>query len=92
VLTLLYDKTFPPKPASASSNIIRGLSAHGQRDARQFNYHAQPGAEGDEEDVEKLQREIEEVMKGGGDLRGDSVVNLQEADEDIYEDESGEDL
>ena len=75
VLTLLYDKTFPPRPATAKISGLRNSLSQGQNqtgiceneDLRQFKYYGSAG-DGkvveniDEEDVELLEKDIEEVM------------------------------
>lgn len=63
VLTLLYDKTFPPRPATSKVSlkgafINQSNSALNNPDQmRQFNYygHIPEGEEVDEQDVEKLE-------------------------------------
>lgn len=65
-MTLLYDKTFPPRPATAKIGLKNafGNNNEGNDTMRQFNYYGNVGEnELDEEDVEKLEKEIDEVLK-----------------------------
>ena len=78
VLNLLFDKTFPSRPAAAQSNPLgvnssmgRLLSAGGgDDDMRQFNYYGHIGGGGapnieefTETDILKLEREVEELLR-----------------------------
>ena len=70
VLTLLYDKTFPPRPQSQVNKPgYQPLGVNGTESMRQFNYfnRAQMEAESayDENDVQLLEREIEHVIRCG---------------------------
>ena len=91
MLTLLYDKTFPPRPSTAKlgvKNAFNQTSAQfiDKDDMRQFNYYGHVGSgelgdQEEEEDVQKLEAEIEEVMKGAATRKSEvskqNIVNLQ---------------
>ena len=77
----MYDKTFPPRPATAKVTFKNGnfntnnISGVDHSDARQFNYYANLGAdENQEEDVRKLEEEINHILKSGG--AGDSNTGI----------------
>lgn len=77
MLTLLYDKTFPPRPATASAGAVGAVGSAGQNpigisqrmdgdDMRQFNYYGQGAPnieEFNEADILKLEKEVEELLK-----------------------------
>lgn len=77
----MYDKTFPPRPATAKVGLKNAFGGRAgtagsnimEDNMRNFNYYGQinPDLDGvEEEDVEKLEKEIEEVLKNrvdGGD-------------------------
>ena len=91
VLTLLYDKTFPPRPATAKVGL-RNAFSQGKDDAvRDFNYYGQLNQEVDDiedADVDKLEKEIEEVLKnrtGVADITGkfsNGIINISKGDND----------
>ncbi len=70
VLTLLYDKTFPPRPATAKmgKGMFGKTAIPGENDSmREFNYYGQSAPEGgaaddpdnmNAEEVERLEKEI----------------------------------
>lgn len=70
VLTLLYDKTFPPRPQSQVNKPgFQPLGMNSAESMRQFNYfnRTQMEAESayDENDVQLLEKEIEQVIRCG---------------------------
>lgn len=95
VLNLLFDKTFPSRPAAAQQNPLgvnssmgRLLSAGGNDgdDMRQFNYYGNVGAPNIEEfteaDVAKLEREVEELLRNRVTSAGPDrgLVNIKGSD------------
>jgi S-ribosylhomocysteine lyase LuxS involved in autoinducer biosynthesis len=65
----LYDKTFPPRPATAKvamkSNFGTNVGMAGHDEMRQFNYYGNIPEEEEIEaaDIDKLEHEIAEVLK-----------------------------
>ena len=94
VLTLLYDKTFPPRPQTGK---MTHMGFVGDTSMRKFNYAAGPGqgkpaGEGDDQNIAELEREIEDaILNERHKMHGANIVNIEQEDEAIFEDDESSD-
>ena len=69
MLTLLYDKTFPPRSQSQANKPLANMQGTTQTESmRQFNYFnrmQQEDPDYDENDVQMLEKEIDNVIRCG---------------------------
>ena len=77
-MTLLYDKTFPPRPSTAKLSL-KNAFPRGDDTTHNFTYYGQVQQEVDDiedADVEKLEKEIEEVLRKREGSSGKGIVNI----------------
>ncbi len=91
VLNLLFDKTFPSRPAASATQNPLGINSSSMgklnENANEFNYygHINQGAPNIEDfteaDILKLEREVEDLLRNrgvaGGTLSDANLVNIQ---------------